>query len=246
MKSAVDLDQLKTSIHSASSATFLLSLISSLTSQFFLSSSVFASRASPSRSPLQASVMRRRLCRTSGIFVGSVEGVQEASDNSANDDTSRGCSNEGIKNSANETADGLRTVAPVASIICPIFAGFASCPASARICSYVLYSTFIFAFLGFFQTSDRAALSPSTFPAAFPFRVRFSSSLTTSPLLRASAFDCSVFSLKPLNAIPIFCGRILLSTGVTMPSPVTPSPVPVSQPIFANKRAPSEPDILLK
>jgi hypothetical protein len=76
--------------HSASSSTFFLNRRSSLTNHFLRSSSALASRARPSRSHLQTSATKRRLCRTSGIRSGSVEGVQDAEDTSAKDAISRG------------------------------------------------------------------------------------------------------------------------------------------------------------
>ena len=75
---------------SASSSTFFRSLMSSCSKNFLRSSSARASRARPSKSPLHASAMRRRLCRTSGKRVASEVGVHEAIDTSARDATSRG------------------------------------------------------------------------------------------------------------------------------------------------------------
>ena len=106
----------------------------------------------------------------------------------------------------------VRTTAPVASIICPIPGTTDSCPASAIICSYVLCSTLVLTFFGFFQMSERFCSASLTFLLIF-FVFWSSSSLIFSSLLFASLLLCSAFSLNPLNAIPIFCGRSLLSIG---------------------------------
>ena len=75
-------------LHSASLCTRLRRWTSSFTTDFLRSFNALASRARPSRSLLQASEMRRILCRISGMRVGSPVGVQEFNEMSARDVTS--------------------------------------------------------------------------------------------------------------------------------------------------------------
>ena len=77
------------SLRSASCSTFFLKRKSSASIHLFRSDMLLASRASPSSCTLQSSVMSRRLCRASGIRIGSVDGVHDAEATSARDDTSR-------------------------------------------------------------------------------------------------------------------------------------------------------------
>lgn len=82
--------QYKEDIRSASSVTLFFSLASSSRIACCRIRPFLASRASLSISLTLWSTMARKLYRTSGRRVGSVEGVQEAVETSAMDETSLG------------------------------------------------------------------------------------------------------------------------------------------------------------
>ena len=182
-----------------------------------------ALRARLLRSDLHDWAMKQMLWRISGIWVGSLVGAQELRLISNREETSRGWKKR-----------------------CQFWK---FCDHESLSCTYDSINNMSYPWDNrFLPSSGNNLLICLVF---WPSLVSSKWTLLLGlPYLSASSHPpsrrWSVFSLNPLNAIPVFCGHSLLSTGVTIPAPLTPRPVPAVQPIFSSIQEPKEPAIFEK